>query len=85
MLANIKTALAARRIRQTQLARANGVPESTISEFIHERCELPPHFRARIAEMLQADRAWLFSQATPHIPALHPEFYGSANAATAAG
>jgi transcriptional regulator with XRE-family HTH domain len=84
MLANIKTALAARGLRQAQLARAVGVPESTLSEFIHDRCELPPHFRARIAETLQADPAWLFSRATPHIPALHPEPDGNANAATAA-
>jgi transcriptional regulator with XRE-family HTH domain len=71
MLANVKTALAARGMRQAQLAQTVGLPESTLSEFIHERCGLAPHFRTRIAEALQADPAWLFSRLT-QIPELRP-------------
>lgn len=71
MLANVKTALAARGLLQAQLARAVGLPESTLSEFIHERCELAPHYLTRIAETLQADPVWLFARVT-HIPALRP-------------
>jgi plasmid maintenance system antidote protein VapI len=70
MLANVKTALAARGMRQAQLAKTIGLPESTLSEFIHERCELAPHFRTRLAVELRADPAWLFSRVT-HIPALN--------------
>jgi transcriptional regulator with XRE-family HTH domain len=69
MLSNLKTALAARRMRQAGLAQAIGVAESTLSEFIHGRCTLAPHFLARISEKLQADPEWLFSRVT-HIPAL---------------
>ncbi len=83
MLANIKTALAARGMRQTQLAQTVGLPESTLSEFIHERCELAPHFRTRIAEALQADPAWLFSRLT-RIPELRPATAGELATATAA-
>lgn len=72
MLANVKTALAARGMRQAQLAKTVGLPESTLSEFIHERCEMAPHFRTRIAEALQADPGWLFSRVT-RIPELRSE------------
>jgi len=72
MLSNLKTALAARRMRQVELAQAIGIAPSTLSEFIHERCELAPHFRTRIAEALQAEPGWLFSRVT-RIPALRPE------------
>jgi len=80
MLTNVKTALAARGMRQAELARTVGLPESTLSEFIHGRCELARHFRTRIAEALQADPDWLFARVT-HIPALKSI---SAQAATAA-
>ncbi len=83
MLANLKTTLAARGLRQADLAQAVGVPESTLSTFIHGRCDLPPHFRARIAERLQADPAWLFSSVKPHIPPHRPEPDGSAATAAA--
>lgn len=72
MLSNLKVALAARRLRQAELAAAIGVAPSTLSEFIHGRVELAPHQRQRIAEMLRADPAWLFTRVT-HIPALKPE------------
>jgi transcriptional regulator with XRE-family HTH domain len=61
MLSNLKTALAARRMRQAELAEAIGVAPSTLSEFIHGRAELAPHLRTRIAEELQADPTWLFA------------------------
>ena len=69
MLSNLRTALAARRIRQAELAHAIGIAPSTLSEFIHGRAELAPHLLTRIAEALQADPGWLFSRVT-HIPAL---------------
>jgi transcriptional regulator with XRE-family HTH domain len=72
MLANVKTALAARGLRQVELAQAVGLPQSTLSEFIRGRRELAPHFLARIAETLQADPAWLFSRVTP-IPGPRPK------------
>jgi transcriptional regulator with XRE-family HTH domain len=80
MLANVKTALAARGLRQIQLARIVGLPESTLSEFIHERTDLAPRYLVRIAEALQADPAWLFSRVT-RIPALQPEAPGELAAA----
>jgi transcriptional regulator with XRE-family HTH domain len=83
MLANVKTALAARGMRQAHLAQTVGLPESTLSEFIHERCELAPHFRTRIAEALQADSAWLFARVT-HIPALKSAGGEAATASAAA-
>lgn len=84
MLANVKTALAARGLRQAQLARAVGLPESTLSEFIHGRCEVAPHFRARIAETLRADPSWLFSRVVPHIPSFPGDGRAGISAATAA-
>jgi len=72
MLSNLKVALAARRMRQAELAVAIRVAPSTLSEFIHGRVELAPHQRQRIAEVLRADPAWLFARIT-HIPALKAE------------
>ncbi len=72
MLSNLKTALAARRIRQAELAQTIGIAPSTLSEFIHGRAELAPHLLTRIAEAVQADPVWLFSRVT-HIPALHKQ------------
>jgi transcriptional regulator with XRE-family HTH domain len=83
MLSNLKTALAARRLRQVELAQAIGISASTLSEFIHGRIELAPHFLARIAETLQADPGWLFSRVT-HIPGLHSKDSSDGTAATAA-
>jgi transcriptional regulator with XRE-family HTH domain len=69
MLSNLKVALAARRMRQVELAAAIKISPSTLSEFIHGRVELAPHQRQRIAELLRADPDWLFETVT-HIPAL---------------
>lgn len=63
MRANLKTALAARRMRQADLAATVGVGESTLSEFIHGRASLAPHTQGRIAQILQADADWLFALA----------------------
>ena len=71
MLSNLKVALAARRIRQAELAEAIGISPSMLSEAIHGRAELAPHQRQRIAEVLRADPAWLFERVI-HIPALKP-------------
>jgi transcriptional regulator with XRE-family HTH domain len=68
MRSNLKVALAARRMRQAELAEAIGVAPSTLSEFIHGRVELAPHQLNRIAEILRADREWLFASIT-RIPA----------------
>jgi transcriptional regulator with XRE-family HTH domain len=62
MLSNLKTALAARRMRQAELAQAIGISASTLSEFIRGRAELAPHLLTRIAESLQADPDWLFAR-----------------------
>ena len=83
MLSNLKTALAARRMHQVDLAQAIGVAPSTLSEFIHGRTELAPRLRERIAEVLRADPAWLFSRVT-HIPALPTEVAGSERSTAAA-
>jgi transcriptional regulator with XRE-family HTH domain len=69
MLSNLKVALAARRMRQAELAAAIGVAPSTLSEFIHGRAQLAPYQLQRIAEMLRADPTWLFARVI-HIPAL---------------
>ena len=81
MRSNLKTALAARKMRQVELAAAIGISASTLSEFVHGRTELAPHLQERIAELLRADRAWLFSS-VHHIPAPRPES-GTALACTA--
>jgi transcriptional regulator with XRE-family HTH domain len=83
MLSNLKTALAARRMRQVELAQAIGVAPSTLSEFIHGRAVLPPHLLTRISEALQADPAWLFARVT-YIPALQPNKSNEESAASAA-
>lgn len=64
MLMNIKTALAARRLRQVDLALSLKIPPSTLSEIICGRRQADPLQRARIAEALRADEAWLFSPLT---------------------
>jgi transcriptional regulator with XRE-family HTH domain len=68
MLANLKAALAARRIRQVDLALSLQVPPSILSEVINERRKAGKQLREAIARALQADPAWLFAAVT-HIPA----------------
>jgi transcriptional regulator with XRE-family HTH domain len=64
MLTNLKAALAARRLRQVDLALSLKIPPSTLSEIICERRQAGPSLRARIAEALRADETWLFSSVT---------------------
>jgi transcriptional regulator with XRE-family HTH domain len=61
MLANLKAALAARRLRQVDLALSLKIPPSTLSEIICGRRQAESSLRTRIAEALCADEAWLFS------------------------
>ena len=68
MLANLKAALAARRIRQIDLALSLQVPPSVLSEVINERRKAGSRLREAIAGALQADPEWLFEPVT-HIPA----------------
>lgn len=62
MLANLKAALAARRMRQADLAFELRVAPSLISEIVHGRRRPEPQLAARIAEILRADQAWLFEE-----------------------
>ena len=64
MLVNIKTALAARGMRQIDLALSEKIPPTVLSEVINGRREASPETRARIARALQADERWLFSTIT---------------------
>jgi hypothetical protein len=68
MLMNLKAALAARRMRQVELALSLKIPPSTLSEIVCGHRQADPSIRARIAEALCADEAWLFS-AVARIPA----------------
>lgn len=68
MLVNLKAALAARRMRQVDLALALKIPSSTMSEIICGRRQADSSQRARVAEILRADESWLFSILVP-IPA----------------
>jgi len=61
MLTNLKAALAVRHLRQVDLALSLKIPPSTLSEIICGRRSADPSLRARIAETLCADEAWLFS------------------------
>jgi transcriptional regulator with XRE-family HTH domain len=61
VLTNIKTALAARRLKQADLAVRLGISPTAMSEVIHERRIPGAELRARIARELVADENWLFS------------------------
>ena len=64
MLANFKTALAARGMRQIELALELKISPTALSEIVNGRRTASPSLRARLAELLQADEAWLFSSVT---------------------
>ena len=64
VLANFKTALAARGMKQAELAIELKIAPTVLSEIVHGRRCASPSMRARLAEMLQADEAWLFSSFT---------------------
>ena len=57
MLMNLRAALAARRLRQVDLALSLKIPPSTLSEIICGRRPADPSQRARIAVALCADEA----------------------------
>lgn len=73
MLANLKTALAARGVRQVDLALSLKMPPSVISEIICERRKASTELRDRIAVALRADADWLFASVT-RIPPLRAGF-----------
>lgn len=74
MLANLKAALAARRMHQVDLAVALKIPTSTLSEIVCGRRQADPLLRSRIAEALRADEAWLFATVTKiPSPSTRPE------------
>ena len=64
MLVNIKTALAARRMRQIDLAQSEKIPPTVLSEVINERRTASPELRAKVARALKADERWLFAKVT---------------------
>ena len=61
MLVNLKAAIVARGIRQADLAIQIKRSGGYLSEVIAGRVKLEPHARTCIAEILNADEAWLFS------------------------
>ncbi len=61
MLANLKTTIAARRLKQVDLALQLKIAPTALSEIIHGRRQADASLRARIAQALQADESWLFS------------------------
>jgi transcriptional regulator with XRE-family HTH domain len=68
VLANLKTTIAARRLTQVDLALDLKIAPTVLSEIIHGRRQADPSLRVRLAEVLQADEDWLFSNVT-QIPA----------------
>jgi len=61
MLANLKTAIAARGFRQIELAQKLDIPSDFLSRIVRGWTKPSPDLRVRIAEVLQADEGWLFS------------------------
>lgn len=68
MLANLKGALAVRKLKQVDLAVLLRVTPSLLSDVVNERRAADPSLRSRIAAALDADEAWLFASVT-EIPA----------------
>lgn len=64
MLCNLKTTIAARRMKQIDFALQLKIAPTVLSEIIHERRQADPSLRARIANALHADERWLFSSVT---------------------
>ena len=61
MLANLKTAIAARGLRQIELAQKLNIPSDFLSRIVRGWTKPSAELRVRIAEVLQADESWLFS------------------------
>jgi transcriptional regulator with XRE-family HTH domain len=64
MLVNFKTALAVRGTRQVELALELKISPTVLSEIVNGRRSASASLRARLAEMLGVDEAWLFSSFT---------------------
>lgn len=60
MLVNFKTALAARKVHQADLAQSLQIAPTVLSEIIHERRRTDAALRAKIASALHVDEQWLF-------------------------
>lgn len=60
MLVNFKTALAARKMSQADLAQALQIAPTVLSEIIHERRRADASLRAKLAGALNVDERWLF-------------------------
>ncbi len=71
MLLNLRSAIAARQMRQVDLAISLKISPSLLSEIVNGRRQADASLRARIAQALQADESWLFSSVT-HIPRPQP-------------
>ena len=67
MLVNFKAALAARRVKQIDLALQLKIDPTLLSRIINRRCEADESLRAKLAAALQVDEGWLF-QTIPNIP-----------------
>lgn len=69
MLLNLRSAIAARQMRQVDLAISLKIAPSVLSEIVNGRRGASASLRAQIAQALQADESWLFSSVV-RIPAL---------------
>lgn len=67
MLCNFKAALAARGIRQVDLALKLQIPPTVLSEIINGRRTANADLRRKLSSSLDVDEGWLFS-VVPHIP-----------------
>jgi transcriptional regulator with XRE-family HTH domain len=64
MFVNLKVSLWQTGTRQNQLARALHIDEALLSRIINGYREPTPEQRARIAQILHKDEAWLFERAS---------------------
>jgi len=80
MYPNLKAALVAKGIRQVDLALALHIDETQMSRVLNGRRQASPGLRRRIAEILNANEKWLFSQAKRIPPLVAPP--GSVGAET---
>jgi transcriptional regulator with XRE-family HTH domain len=87
VLANLKAALAARKMTQFELAGELRISPSVLTHFVLGRRPVEPEMRARVGELLGvADLEWLFMEVRPRAaarPAAQPE--NEAPAAVPAG
>ena len=72
MLVNFKAALAARRMKQVDLALDLRIDPTFLSRVINRRCEADASLRARLAAALEVEEAWLF-QTVARIPRPAPK------------